>query len=218
MRYMTVHLQPASGEGFHPLGEQLSAVPSIQRKAIHHIELLDDGSVLLLAEGSGDRESYEAIMDSDPSVEEYMLSGDERWMAVSRFEPNEAVRWILEWQSQTDVVVEIPIHFGSGGSQRITLIGDDRSFKQLYEEAKTMSSLSLELVETGEYDPSVDRLTRSLTQRQQEILQAAVEIGYYRAPREATQADIAELVGLSSSTVGDHLRKIEHRVFESIIV
>lgn len=217
MRYMSVRLRPTDGVGFHPLGEQLSAEPAIRREAIHHVEFLDDGTVLTLAEGSGDRERYEEIMSASPSVRRYMVSGDDRWMAVSQFEPSEAVRWVLTRKQQAEVVVETPIRFGSDGSLTLTVVGDESAFGTVFEATESVGSLDFEVVETGEYDLGTEPLARSLTTRQQEVLAAAVDVGYYRAPREATQADVAEAVGLAPSTVGDHLRKIEERVFASIL-
>ncbi|MDS0282632.1 helix-turn-helix domain-containing protein [Haloarcula onubensis] len=215
MRYLTVRLVPTESGGFHPLGQQLSAESAVRREAIHHVELLDDGTVLTLAEGSGDRERYETIMAASPSVHRYMLSGEERWMAVSQFEPTEPVRRILAWQRRADVVVETPIRFGDGGSQTVTFLGDDSAFRAIFDAAET-AAFDLEVVQTGEYDPDARWFTRSLTNRQADVLAAAVDVGYYRAPREATQEDVAEAVGLAPSTVGTHLRKIEAKVFEAL--
>jgi predicted DNA binding protein len=217
MRYMSMRLVPAEGAGFHPLGEQLSTDPAIQREAIHHVEFLDDGTVLTLAEGSGDRERYEEIMSSSPSVHAYMVSGEERWMAVSQFEPTEPVKRILEWHQQAEIVVETPIQFGADGTQTITVVGDESAFKAIFEQAESLNAIECEIIRTGEYDPDAQRFTRALTTRQEEVLEAAVDVGYYRAPREATHEDVAEAVGLAPSTVGDHLRKIEERVFESMV-
>jgi hypothetical protein len=96
MRYLTVDISPEDGSGFHPLGKQLTEEPSIRREAIHHVELLDDEAVLMLAEGSGDRDRYEEIMANSPAVHQWMVSGDDRWMAVSRFTPTETVRRMLQ--------------------------------------------------------------------------------------------------------------------------
>jgi len=216
MRYLTVQLVPREGAGFHPLGERLTTEPALQREAVHHFELLDDGTLLLLAEGSGDRDRYEEIMASEPTVRNYMVSGEERWMAVSQFEVNGAVREILEWQRREEIVVEMPLQFQRDGSQQMTLIGDDESFRALYEEATALDVFDIEIVETGEYSPDTDRLARTLTTRQQEIMQAAVDLGYYREPREATHEDVAAALDLSPSAVGKHLRRIEERVFDAL--
>jgi predicted DNA binding protein len=216
MRYLTVRLVPGEGAGFHPLGERLVEEPALQREAVHHFELLDDGTLLLLAEGSGDRDRYEEIMASEPTVRDYMVSGEERWMAVSQFEVNDAVREILDWQHREDIVVETPLRFQRDGSQQMTLIGDDESFRALYEEGTSLDAFDIEVVETGEYAPNADRLARTLTTRQQEIVSAAVDLGYYREPREATHEDVAAALDLSPSAVGKHLRRVEERVFEAL--
>ncbi len=217
MKYLTVRLEPAEGEGFHPLGKRLTAEPTIQREAIHHVELLEDGSMMTLAEGSGDKERYEEIMSSSPSVHEYMLSGDSRWMAVSRFDPTDSVREILEWRQQANVALETPILFGVNGAQRVTVLGDESAFKTLFEAGVAVEEVTFEVLKTGEYAPGPERLTRLLTTRQEEVLTNAVDVGYYKTPREATHEDVAEAVGLAPSTVGEHLRKIEERVFEAIV-
>lgn len=216
MRYLTLRMVPRNGDGFHPLGRRLAEEPSLQREAIHHFERLDDGTVLLLAEGSGDRDRYEEIMSSEPTVREYMISGEDRWMVVCQFESNGALQEILEWQRREDIVVETPLRFQRDGSQQMTVIGDDESFRALYEEAISLDSLNVEVVETGEYTPDTDRLARMLTTRQQEILSVAVELGYYREPREATHEDVSTALDLSPSAVGKHLRRIEERVFGAL--
>ncbi|MGA9399626.1 helix-turn-helix domain-containing protein [Haladaptatus sp.] len=52
-----------------------------------------------------------------------------------------------------------------------------------------------------------------MTDRQQEILDIAMELGYYENPRRATHGEIAERVGIDASTVSEHMRKIESRAF-----
>ena len=42
---------------------------------------------------------------------------------------------------------------------------------------------------------------------------AALDLGYYDGLRRATQRDAADRLGRSAGTVGEHLQKIESRVF-----
>jgi hypothetical protein len=217
VRYLTVRLSPAEGTGFHPLGRRLTEEPAVRREALHHVELLDDGTVLTLAEGRGDRARYEEVVSSSAAVREYMVSGEDRWMAVSRFEPTDHVRRLLEWRRRGDLVVETPVRFEADGAQRLTVLGDDAAFERLFREARGSEAFALDVVRTGEYDPDAERFARALTARQEEVLAAAVDVGYYSAPREATHADVAEAVGLSASTVGDHLRRVEERVFAAMV-
>ena len=53
---------------------------------------------------------------------------------------------------------------------------------------------------------------RLLTDRQQEVLLAAVEAGYYRAPRESTLGDVADILDIANATCSDVLHRAEGHV------
>ncbi|AGB14837.1 putative DNA binding protein [Halovivax ruber XH-70] len=53
---------------------------------------------------------------------------------------------------------------------------------------------------------------RLLTDRQRAVLREAVEAGYYRTPREATLGDVADRLGVASSTASDVLHRAEDHV------
>jgi len=217
MRYLTVRIHPGPAGAFHPVGRRLAAEPSITREAFHHVELLDDGTVLTLAEGSGDRDRYEELMAASAHVEEFLVTGEERWMATSQFQAREPIRRLLEWRREMDLVVETPITVDDDGSVRITYLGSQRPFSELYDRGLESDVFDLEVLETGPYEPELGPLVRGLTSRQREVLRAAVEEGYYSNPREATHEAVADAVGLAPSTVGDHLREIETRVFTTLL-
>jgi len=50
---------------------------------------------------------------------------------------------------------------------------------------------------------------RLLTDRQQEVLLAAVEAGYYRSPRESTLGEVADSLGVANATCSDVLHRAE---------
>lgn len=58
-------------------------------------------------------------------------------------------------------------------------------------------------------DPRID-----LTVRQREVFELARERGYYAWPRGTTAADLADDLGVSKSTVLEHLRKAEARLLD----
>lgn len=53
---------------------------------------------------------------------------------------------------------------------------------------------------------------RLLTARQQEVLNAALEAGYYAVPREATLTDVADRLAISKATCSEILHRVEHSV------
>jgi predicted DNA binding protein len=217
MRYLTV-LVKQEGEGtLHPLGGELTADPSIERRAIHHVELLDDDTVLLFAEASGDQDRYRQIMEESPHVVEYLTAGGDRWMAVSQFEPTAAVRRGLELQRESLLVVDTPIRFTAEDHLEITYLGTDETFGALSEYADEVGSVEFEVLEMGDFETDDSSFSRLITARQEEVLQAAVDLGYYSEPRQASLEDVGEVVGIAHGTVAEHLRKVEERVFSAIV-
>lgn len=137
---MRFRARPAEGEGFHPLGEQLSTDPAVERRKIYRVDLLDDGTALLLAEARGDRDRYRETLERSG----YVLG----------------------------LAMEMPIEVEPGGAMVFTLVGPEGAFAE------------------------------------------AVRAD---APRAATHEDVAREVDAAPSTVGEHLRKVESRVFAQLV-
>ncbi|WP_247004641.1 helix-turn-helix domain-containing protein [Halosolutus gelatinilyticus] len=71
---------------------------------------------------------------------------------------------------------------------------------------------------TSVYQINITDPAGQLTDRQKEVVRAAITEGYYDIPRRATQSDLAAELGLSQGTIGDHLRRIEAKIIKSVIV
>lgn len=66
--------------------------------------------------------------------------------------------------------------------------------------------------ESNPFDP-----LKSLTDRQREIVKVAYDEGYYDQPKGINGQELAELFGISHSTVHEHLRSAERRLMERSI-
>ena len=73
MRYVRLRVTPREGSSFPPLAEALRQEPSVRRERIHRIDLLADDTGVMLAEASGDRDRYAAILDDRAYVHEYAV-------------------------------------------------------------------------------------------------------------------------------------------------
>lgn len=56
-----------------------------------------------------------------------------------------------------------------------------------------------------------------LTDRQQELLDAAVEAGYYDTPRECSLTDLAEDAGVAKSTASETLHRVEEKIVKEYV-
>jgi predicted DNA binding protein len=74
------------------------------------------------------------------------------------------------------------------------------------------AEIRLEGISTPAAEPADPRV--ELTVRQREVFELARERGYYAWPRGTTAADLAADLGVSKSTVLEHLRKAEARLLD----
>lgn len=214
MRYATVVMRP-EGDSFHPLGRALAEESDLERVAIHQIEGLDDGTVAMLTEVHGDLDRYREILAESPHAIDYAVAGDREGICYVHVESTPLTDHLLQRGRETDFVVDYPIEMAPDGGHRFTLIGEDEAFRRAGR--LPPDGVTMELVETGEYHPDARGLFARLTDRQREVVTAAVRLGYYENPRQATHEDLAREVGISPGTVGEHLRKAEARVFGELV-
>lgn len=215
MRYATVILYEDE-ESFHPVAYKLDREPSVRRKAIHSIKLLDDGTIALLGEVEGDLERYRELMAASPAVRTVAVSGDRSGYVYCQVESTERTREMLERRDRGEFVIKMPIEYTGDGGRRVTVVGKEESLlsvSELFDDGQT----EMELVSTGPYSPEAEGVFAGLTDRQREVLETALRLGYYENPREATLADVAAELDVGHGTVGRHVRAIESKVFETYV-
>jgi DNA-binding NarL/FixJ family response regulator len=215
MRYVTVVMHPVD-EVFHPVSKQLEEATDLTREAIHAVEQLENGTVVMLTEVGGNLDNYRSIMADAPGVLGFTVSGDESGYCYVHIEPTPPIEHLIERQQTGEFVVEFPVEITKDGGHRVTMVGREEDFANA--PSIPPAGVEMELVSMGPYHPEVERVFSGLTDRQQEVLETAIRLGYYETPREATHDDIAEQVGVEPSTVGKHLRHVESRVFSEYVL
>lgn len=216
MRYVTIRVTPGEGRAFHPLGAELAAEPDVVRGSIHRVDLLADGTGVMLAEARGDQGRYEEILSDSEYVHEFAVTGAEgHWYSYTHFEPTPLTEEMVRQRQESEVMMEMPVAVEEDGSFVITFVGDEGAFARAM--PTETDAYDIEILETGDREPGTGSPFDDLTARQREILDAAVRLGYYDNPRGATHVDIAERVDAAPSTVGEHLRKIETRVLSRFV-
>ena len=217
MRYVTVVARPTEG-ALHPLDRALRDEPAVEREAIHRAELLEDDTIVMFAEARGDADRLREILADSDHVREFTVTDDDegRIYSYSHYDPNDTLRDLLLRRRELELVVRMPVEYTDDGAMRATYVGRDEAFRKAM--GNQPDGVDVEIAATGEYHPKAEDLFAQLTARQQEVLRTAVRSGYYENPREATHEDVAEAVGLSSGTVGEHLRKVESKVLKRLVL
>ena len=206
MRYVVVQVTPVTGS-FESLPD---ANVAVDRGPFHHLQLLDDGTAVQLRAVDGDLDGYRERLAETEECLSYLVSGDESGVVYAHFEPTDLARAMLEWRARSSVAIESTIEY-EGADLVITLVGDESRFGAALD--RLPEGVTYSVLELGKQPPSAGGLFRGLTERQREVLSAAVEAGYYTNPRDATLADVAAGLDVTPGTVGDHLRSIEATVF-----
>ncbi len=114
-----------------------------------------------------------------------------------------------------EVVVDWPMEYTDRGGLRVTIIGEEGTIREAIEEIPDGIRITLEGL--GEYRPEMRQLSSLLTDRQRELLELAIDEGYYEMPRRTTLRDLADRANISAGTVGEHLRKIETKVIMELV-
>lgn len=183
--------------------------------AIHYINLLDDGTGVGLYQLGGDLERGTEILEADSDVLSVERSAASEGHIYLHFRANTLMTDLLGIFRRHEIVVDWPMEYNEQGGLRITMLGTDEKIREAVAEIPDEIPISLEGI--GEYRPDMRRLASLLTDRQRELLELAIDAGYYEIPRRATLDDLAERAGVSAGTVGEHLRKIESKIITELV-
>jgi predicted DNA binding protein len=215
MRYIEIEMRPTAG-WMHPFNRAICEDERVTPELLHRVNRLEDGTVLLLYEVSGTAADVHDVVATVPRVDDYDLSTrDGRVLLYVHLESTAVIDELLDIRQQYRTVMEMPVELDDDGTTKRTVVGDETAMWDSF--AAMPDRIEIDVGRIGTYYPGTERLFDQLTARQQEILETAVAIGYYREPRQETHADIAEYVDCSPATVGEHLRKIESELFQELV-
>jgi len=215
MRSVRTVITPQDG-GIHPVDEALADDPVVTRELLHNISLLDDGTAITLFQLSGDIDRAREIADASDEVLDYRVSkGDDHITVYAHFVPTDTIVDLLSLFREYELILTMPLEYTGTRSLRAHIVGEEEVIREVI--PRVPDDIGLNLEQISDYVPEEERLFAMLTDRQQETLRAALEVGYYQVPRQATHQEIADLLDRSDGTVGEHLRKIEAQVMEAIV-
>lgn len=215
MRYVTVILDPSDDhETINDL-RQIRVEDEVVAtyEAIYDINPLDDGTVVQLVRLIGDTERLVRTAIDSSDVSFIADSGETGFMHI-HFKPGEIDQALFEIVDTHVVSVDWPVIFTDRGIQ-LTLIGEDTTLREVV--ATLSERIDIILEKTGDYHPGMSDPSWQLTDRQCDIVRAAITEGYYDHPRKTSQRDLAATLELSRGTVAEHLRKAEAKIMREVM-
>ena len=216
MRYVTISMRTSDGS-IHPVGSLIADQEGVCREKLLYVDALYDGDGVLFYRLRGDVDALRDRLDDHRSVIDYDVvdaqgPATDVYIYVRPGTPADALTSVTQKYA---LVVDTPIEYADDGRLLVTVAGTQSMLGAAYEEFP--DDIETEIEEAGDYAPGHEQLLTALTDRQREVLETAVELGYYDVPRDATHDRIAGELDVASSTVDEHLRKAESRLFSALV-
>ena len=219
MRYFDFTIVPDGGQ-IHPADSLIAEDSDVTREALTYLNALVDGTGVLLYRLSGDPSSLsETLEESDEVIEWQLLDGSDDAPDIHHLylhvPPGDPIHTLLMLAQKYALIIETPLTFTERGGLRTTMVGTHETLRKVLEETPDDVTFSVE--QAGQYAPNNRDVVSRLTDRQYEVFETAVDLGYYEVPRRATHDDIADTLGCAASTVDEHLRKAEANLLSALV-
>lgn len=188
------------------LGDALDQAPGV--KVSHEEQYLTDGDIVMMFWAAGeDLDGFEDALAADPTVSdpvELARTDGRRLYRVTFTERGESAATFPSW-SEFDISLLDSTATADGWEVRMRMPDRDslRQYRDLCEE----QDLGFELVSVYERSEAPDVTSGGLTMDQREALVTARRLGHFEIPQQATLADVADQLGVSSQAVSERLRR-----------
>jgi hypothetical protein len=181
-----------------------------QTRLLHWNPSVGETNTLVFHVLGDDSAAYASALASVPTVVDYDLSdppGTTGFHLAVQEDQRAADARLTNAFVGTGVVVVPPVVYRSDRTIDVALVGTATSVGAALDLLPDPVDSTVRWV--GGYDGRFADPTVALSPRQREALAAAVELGYYGDPREASVADVAAELDCATGTAAEHLRKAE---------
>lgn len=177
----------------------------------------------LIRAGGQDASAVIAEIDEFAGVADRMSDGDEHLAVTEDCLASGLSDNIEQYLGRHDCLLLPPLRYAEGERICRVLAFDGGALSDLYrdllddgQDVRVGSKRRIRSVsgDTPMLDPA--GLVPDFTARQRDVLQAAIERGYYEIPRETTTAEVARAVGVERRTAEDHLRRAERKLVATL--
>ena len=199
--------------------EFLVTSDAMTRAELHAWNLSRDDVQFALFYIDGDLDAYRDRIDDVEPIEWYDLSpvdetGFYSYVCQTYTESDTA---FLRAFAELSLVVLPPLVYDADGWLDVTIVGRNEALTDLIDALEERADIGVDVRKVGTYDRRLKTVTESLTDRQFEAIETAVEVGYYAAPRQASLTVVARDLGVANSTASELLRRAESRLMSRLV-
>lgn len=215
MKHVRVRITAHGQAGdIHPMYGVMTEAPFIERATAVQWNYTGD-ALGILHYVKGDADALERAMQEIPEVVGYdieRIDGRSCYVYV-RDATTDSLQEMFGPISSGGLVVVPPIEYDPDGTVAFSIFGPDDELQDALKGISVPVDVTIEAV--GGLAGTTAAVETLLTDRQREVVETAVELGYYDVPRTASQEDIAVELDCAPSTIAEHLRKAESRVLRA---
>ncbi|QLD84950.1 helix-turn-helix domain-containing protein [Natronomonas halophila] len=217
MRYFDLVLTPEHN-GIHPVDAQLATIEGLERDSLLHIDAFGDGTGVLLYRLVGDKDAVVGVIEDHEDVISYDIldvEAEDTFHLYLHVHPGEPAGTLMALCYEFALIIDTPIEFTDRGGVLVTIVGTHDMLREALKAVPDHINISIQQV--GQYSPGTRDMLSMLTERQREVFETAVEMGYYDIPRQVNQGELADRLDCAPSTVDEHLRKAESKMLSALL-
>jgi len=171
-------------------------------------------TALYAVDGDGDAFASE-VSDSSVVVEfDLTRVDDDRFYMLVVGRPSEAplFQQVIDSISRMGLIVATPVVYREG-TAHFRIVGESEVLQSMVEAVPPGFEVDVRAI--GTFPDRGAAPATALSERQRATVTAALDLGYYESPRNATHEDIAERLGCAPNTVTEHLQKAESKLIRT---
>jgi hypothetical protein len=180
--------------------------------------LADSRGVTVLFHVVGDADGVEAGLSGAPEVVDAAVAPavDGAFYLLATLDPSVSPLMTSIFDTiRRDGVVFLPPVAERDGALEIGLVGGSAAVSDVVDGLPP--GVDLEVRAVGRRGLAHEPPAAPLSPRQREAVLAALELGYYDQPRQATHEDVAEVLSCAPSTASEHLQKAEAKLVRAAL-
>ena len=216
MKHVRVRITAGGREAeIHPMYDVWANAPFVERATALQWNYTGD-TLGILHYAVGDADAFESAVSGIQQVIDYELvrADEDTFYVYVEDATTDALGDLFEPITRSGLVVVPPIAYHEDGTVTFSLFGPSAEIQAAIETVPAPVDVTIE--EVGGLEATAATVETRLSERQRDAIEAAIELGYYEVPRDATQAEVATAIDCAPSTAAEHLRKAESKLVSAV--
>ncbi|QIO21025.1 helix-turn-helix domain-containing protein [Haloarcula sp. JP-L23] len=204
--------------------ERLTLAPAIERVPSVDVRVVTNSMTdpetsmffFLVRSESGEFDRFDAAVERDETVAEAMVVSESDSTRLYRFTHRSETQLLSPKVTELGGLVLEARTADAGWRLRLQL-PDREAIAELWEYCRS-EGIAFELIRVYDQHGMTDTAVTAVSEEQRRALTEAYRRGYFEEPRETTQAELADRLGICPTAVGGRLRRGTRQLVEDVLL